>query len=80
MAQTQAYVLIRASSGKPLSAVQAIRGIPGVQSADPVTGVYDIICRIAAESLDELASTVVDRIQGVEGVERTETALIVRGQ
>ena len=53
--------------------------MPGVRAAHAVTGVYDVVCQVEADSLDELANTVVDRIQGVEGVIRTETALVVHG-
>ena len=79
MALTSAYVLVHSSSGSALSAARVIAGIAGVKAAHAVTGVYDVICQVEAQDLDELANTVVDRIQGVEGVERTETALIVQG-
>ncbi|MHC4788839.1 MAG: Lrp/AsnC family transcriptional regulator [Planctomycetota bacterium] len=78
MAQTEAYVLIHAGSGKTLSAAKAIRGISGVTSAHPVTGLYDVVCRVEADDLAALATTVVDQIQAIDGVERTETALIVQ--
>ncbi len=44
-----------------------------------MTGLYDAICRIEADSLEHLAGTVVNRIQRVQGVERNETALVVQG-
>ncbi len=79
MAHTTAYVLVQTASGNALTATRAIAAMHGVRAAHTVTGVYDIICQVEAESLEELAGTVVDRIQGVEGVRRTETALIVHG-
>jgi len=77
MGKTLAYVLVQTRSGTALSAVDAITRVPGIVSAHAVTGLYDIICQVEADSLEELAGTVVNRIQAVEGVERTETALVV---
>jgi DNA-binding Lrp family transcriptional regulator len=73
------FVLVRTSSGEALSAVDGIKDVKGVNTAYAVTGEYDIICLVEAEDVDGLASTVVDRIQQVSGVERTETALAVHG-
>jgi DNA-binding Lrp family transcriptional regulator len=77
MPHTLAYVLINASSGRALDAAKAIEGIEGIRTAHAVTGIYDIICLVEAESLEVLANTVVDQIQAVDGVERTQTALVV---
>jgi DNA-binding Lrp family transcriptional regulator len=51
--------------------------MPGVQSAEAVTGPYDVVVRAEASDLDELASLVVRRIQEVEGVTRTLTCPVV---
>ncbi len=77
MAKTLAYVLVQTASGQALSAVRAVREIGGVTSARAVTGLYDMICQVEADSLEQLAGTVVNRIQAVGGVERTETALVI---
>jgi len=77
MPHTLAYVLINASPGRALDAARAIAGIERVKMAHAVTGVYDVICLIEAQSLEMLANTVVDEIQAVDGVERTQTALVV---
>lgn len=78
MAKTIAYVLVHTSSGKALSATKSIKEVGGVITAHAVTGLYDVICRVEADNLEQLAGTVVDRIQAVAGVERTETALVVQ--
>ena len=77
MVKTLAYVMVQTGSGKALNAAREIAAIPGVCTAHPVTGVYDIICHVEADSIDQLASTVVDQIQRVNGVDRTETALVI---
>jgi DNA-binding Lrp family transcriptional regulator len=76
--KTIAYVLVKTRPGAALQAAERIRAVPSVQTADVVTGVYDVICHVACDGVDALATAVVDRIQQTEGVERTETALVLR--
>ena len=71
------FVLIRASSGEALSAVDAIKDVDGVNTAYAVTGEYDIICLVEAEDVDGLASTVVDRIQQVLGQAMSQQPMAV---
>jgi len=71
------FVLVETDCGKALSAVDSIRDIDGVSTAYAVTGEHDIICMVEADDLDGLASKVVEKVQAVDGVRRTETALAV---
>ena len=56
---------------------QAIAELPGVTSAEDVTGPYDVIVRAEAQSVDELGKLVVARVQGVAGITRTLTCPVV---
>ena len=71
-----AYVLIQTEVNAAEVAGQ-IRGVPGVDSADDVSGPYDVIVRVTADDLDELGKLVVSQVQRVEGVTRTLTCPIV---
>jgi DNA-binding Lrp family transcriptional regulator len=71
-----AYILVQTV----VSAAQVageIRDIPGVESADDVSGPYDVIARVSAPDMDTLGQLVVSRIQAVEGITRTLTCPIV---
>ena len=71
-----AYILVQTV----VSAAQVageIRDIPGVESADDVSGPYDVIARVSAPNMDMLGQLVVSRIQAVEGITRTLTCPIV---
>ena len=57
--------------GAPSTAPQEIARVKGVTQADPVMGSYDVIARVEAPSLDELANIVVTGIQSCTGVTRT---------
>lgn len=72
----QAYVFIQAAMGKPSAVVEALRQIPEVKSAVVVTGPYDVIALVEAADLQALGRLITDRIQTIEGVERTLTSLV----
>jgi DNA-binding Lrp family transcriptional regulator len=73
----QAYVLIQTEVGKAAVVAEEVRNIPGVDTADDVTGPYDVIVRASSEDVDSLGKLVVARIQAVDGITRTLTCPVV---
>lgn len=73
----QAYVLIQTEVGKAAVVAEEVRKITGVDSADDVTGPYDVIVRASSEDVDSLGKLVVARIQAVDGITRTLTCPVV---
>ncbi len=73
----QAYILIQTEVGKAAVVAEQVRGIPGVESADDVTGPYDVIVKAGSDDVDSLGKLVVARIQSVEGITRTLTCPVV---
>lgn len=72
----KAYILIQAEVNAAQVA-QEIRELDGVESAEDVSGPYDVIVRVTAGNMDELGKLVVSKIQAVEGITRTLTCPIV---
>ena len=72
-----AYVLIQTEVGKAATVAEHVREIPGVVSADDVTGPYDVIVKAEADSVDELGRMIVSRLQMIEGITRTLTCPVV---
>ena len=72
----EAYVLVQ-TMVNAATVAEDIRLIDGVESADDVSGPYDVIVRVAAADMDGLGKLVVARIQQVEGISRTLTCPIV---
>jgi DNA-binding Lrp family transcriptional regulator len=72
-----AYILIQTAVNAAQVAGE-IRSIDGVESADDVSGPYDVIVRATAGDMDSLGQLVVARIQNVEGITRTLTCPIVQ--
>ncbi|HZB67458.1 MAG TPA: Lrp/AsnC ligand binding domain-containing protein [Ornithinibacter sp.] len=73
----QAYILIQTDVGRAASVATAIAGLDGVAMAEDVTGPYDVIARVEAQSVDELGKLVIAKIQDVEGITRTLTCTVV---
>ena len=72
-----AYILIQTEVGVIGDVAGEVAAIKGVDSADGVTGPYDVIARAEARSLDELGRLVFRRVQAVPGVIRTLTCPVV---
>lgn len=72
-----AYILVQTEVGAAAAAAEAIGGIPGVDSAEDVTGPYDVIVRAHADDVNRLGQLVVARVQAVPGITRTLTCPVV---
>jgi DNA-binding Lrp family transcriptional regulator len=73
----QAYILVQTEVGKAAAVAAAISDIPGVISAEDVTGPYDVIVRAESADVDQLGQLVVAKVQGVAGITRTLTCPVV---
>ena len=71
-----AYVLIKIAPGKSRVITEHISKIEGVRTAHPVTGMFDIIAFLEASDINHLTGIVRTRIQTIEGVVRTHTAIV----
>ena len=73
----QAYVLIQTEVGKAAVVAEEVRTIPGVETADDVTGPYDVIVKASASDVDQLGKLVVAKVQAISGITRTLTCPVV---
>jgi len=71
------YILIQTEVGKATQVTKMIQDIRGVVAVDGVTGPYDVIARAEAADLDDLAKSIVMKLQEVDGVTRTLTCPIL---
>jgi DNA-binding Lrp family transcriptional regulator len=74
-----AYIFIETMQGKAKTIAKQIREIPGVKTAHTVTGPYDVITYVEADSLLVLGDFIVSKIQATSGVLRTLTNVIIDG-
>ncbi len=73
----RACVLVNTRMGKVRDVARQIAGIPGVKMANACWGVPDIFVVAEVANADELNNLVIDKIQALEGVERTETHIAI---
>ncbi|MDA0737889.1 MAG: Lrp/AsnC ligand binding domain-containing protein [Nitrospirae bacterium] len=72
-----AFVMVDVIGDHTKSACKTITRIPGVKHVYGITGPYDIIVDIEAESLEELNDLVLSRMRSVDGVRKTTTAIVL---
>ena len=72
-------MLIQTEVGRAEVVAKQLAALPGVLSSEYVTGPYDVVARIGAETLADLQGTVVPSVQRVTGITRTLTCPIANG-
>jgi DNA-binding Lrp family transcriptional regulator len=73
----QAFVLINVESGAEEDVVRELKRVEGVQEAYYSYGVYDIITKIKADSMDKLKDTVTRKIRTLNRVRSTLTLIMM---
>jgi DNA-binding Lrp family transcriptional regulator len=73
----RAYILINVKPGRIREVLSAIGRLPGVQHADACWGLPDVFAYVETPTEHSLHHLVMDEIQKLEGVERTETHIVV---
>ena len=74
---TKAFVLIEAAVGRSKEVMTEVKQIKEAKSVDMVTGPYDVIAILEAETLAEIGDVVTGKIHPIEGISRTVTCLAV---
>ena len=74
-----AFVLINAEIGSEDEVVTELRKIANVKESYVVYGVYDIVAKVEAESMDKLKEIVTWKIRRLDRVRTTLTMIVVEG-
>jgi len=74
----KAYVLANVSTDNVSETLKELKKIAGISSADAVTGPYDMIIKVEAESVDHLGKLVTTKILSLKGVAKTLTCIIMQ--
>ena len=76
-----AFVLINTEIGSSTADVlKNLKKVEGVDEAFTIYGVYDIIARVRAKSMDNLKEIVTWHVRRVDKVRTTLTMIVVEGQ
>lgn len=74
-----AFVLINAEIGSEDEVVTELRKIVNVKESYVVYGVYDIVAKVEADSMDKLKEIVTWKIRRLDKVRSTLTMIVVEG-
>jgi DNA-binding Lrp family transcriptional regulator len=74
---TKAYVLIETTAGKNREVVAALKQMKGVCEVNVVTGPFDLIALVEADSLAGVGDVVTAGIHPIPGIMRTVTCLVM---
>jgi DNA-binding Lrp family transcriptional regulator len=74
-----AFVLINAEIGSEDEVVTELRKIGNVKESYVVYGVYDIVAKVEADSMDKLKEIVTWKIRRLDKVRSTLTMIVVEG-
>lgn len=74
-----AFVLINAEIGSEDDVLKDLKGVANVKEAYVVYGVYDIVAKVEAESMDKLKEVVTWKIRRLDKVRSTLTMIVVEG-
>jgi hypothetical protein len=72
----EAFMLIQTEVGRAEVVAKQLATLAGVLTAEYVTGPYDVIVRIGADTLERLQADVVPSVQQTAGITRTLTCPI----
>ena len=71
-----AYIFVETTTGKAREVSAAVAHIAGVVRCNTITGPYDVIAVVEAETISQLGDFVVSKIQAIPGVLRTMTNIV----
>jgi DNA-binding Lrp family transcriptional regulator len=74
------YVLINCDLGSEEEIIKEIKKLPDVKEVSGVYGVYDIIVKIQADTMDKLRETITWKIRRIDKVRSTLTMIVIEGQ
>ena len=72
-----AIVLVNTEIGFETDVLKELKKVEGVDEASAVYGVYDIVARVKADTIDKLKEIVTSRIRRLEKVRSTLTMIVV---
>lgn len=73
-----AFVFITTEPASMPEVLEEIKAVNGVEEAEMVYGVFDIIAKVKVETMDKLKHIITYQIRRINKVQSTQTLLVVR--
>jgi len=71
------YVLMNVDLGAEEKVLKEVHNVPNVKECHRVYGVYDIIAKVEADSMDRLKEIITWKIRRLDGVRSTLTTIVI---
>ncbi len=75
----KALILMNAELGHETNVINELKKTPNVTEVYAVYGVYDVIVKVEAESMEKLREAIATRLRKIGGIKSTLTMIIVEG-
>jgi DNA-binding Lrp family transcriptional regulator len=72
-----AYVLINYEMATEEKFIDKLKKVPGIVEVNEVNGVYDIVAKIASQTLDDLEDTITRHIRTTDTIRSTMTLIVI---
>jgi len=75
-----AFVCITTEPASMVEVLKKIRAVEGVEEAQMVYGVYDIVAKVKGETMDKLKHIITEHIRKIDKVRTTLTMMVVESE
>ena len=75
-----AYVLINCELGSEEEIIKELKKLPGTVEVSGVYGVYDIVAKVSADTMEKLRETITWHVRKIDKVRSTLTMIVIEGK
>jgi len=72
-----AFVFINTEPASMPEVLKKVKAVEGVEEAEMVYGVYDIVAKVKTETMDQLKQIITYNIRRLDNVRATQTLLVI---
>ena len=76
----KAFVFVNVATGSEAEVLSRLRELPEVKEAYSVYGVYDIVVKVEADSMQRLNEIITSKVRGLDEIRSTLTTIAIEGK
>jgi len=76
----KAFVFVNVATGSETEVLKRLRELPEVKEAYFVYGVYDIVVKVEADSMQRLNEVITRKVRGLDEIRSTLTTIAIEGK
>ena len=75
-----AFVCITTEPASMVEVLKEVKAVEGVEEAQMVYGIYDIVAKVKGETMDKLKQIITEHIRRIDKVRTTLTMMVVESE